>query len=188
MKALVFDYGAGNLFSLLRALEVLGVTPTIEADIRVCARRDELLILPGVGAFGPAATRLAPARVELAQALRAGRPCIGICLGMQLLFSSSEEGPGEGLGVFEGPVTKLRSNRCPHIGWSRVGDDEFYFAHSFACRPVDSTVIAARAQFETEDLVAIAKTKRVVGVQFHPEKSSTRGLALLGSLVREVTS
>ncbi len=188
MKALLFDYGAGNLFSLVRALEVVGVTPTIEADPLACARSTELLVLPGVGAFGHAAARLAPARAELAAQLAAGRPCLGICLGMQLLFDSSEEGEGAGLGVLRGPVTKLRTKRCPHIGWSKVDHDDFYFAHSFACRPTDPSVVRAMTQFDDERFASIVRRQRTVGVQFHPEKSSKAGLALLGSLVREVTS
>ena len=135
MKALVFDYGAGNLHSLARALEAIGVTPTIEADPVACARSSELLVLPGVGAFGAAVERLAPGRAALREELLSGRPCLGICLGLQLFFDSSEEGGGAGLGVIPGAVTRLTSKRCPHIGWTKVdGLPEMYFAHSFACR------------------------------------------------------
>jgi glutamine amidotransferase len=188
MKATLFDYGAGNLFSLVRALEVVGVTPTIEADPVACTRTNDLLVLPGVGAFGHAAARLAPARTLLAEQLSRGRPCLGICLGMQLLFETSEEGGGQGLGVIAGPVTRLRTPRCPHIGWSKVGDDDFYFAHSFACRPAEASVVRSTTEFEGERFASIVRWQRTVGVQFHPEKSSKVGLALLGTLVREVTS
>ncbi len=188
MKATLFDYGAGNLFSLVRALEVVGVAPTIEADPLACAKTNDLLVLPGVGAFGHAAARLAPARVALARQLAEGRPCLGICVGMQLLFEASEEGEGAGLGVIPGAVTRLRTPRCPHIGWSKVGEEDFYFAHSFACRPVDSSVVRASTTFDDERFASIVRWRRTVGVQFHPEKSSKAGLALLGTLVREVTS
>lgn len=188
MKALVFDYGAGNLFSLVRALEVIGVQAQVEADPLKCAASGELLVLPGVGAFGLAASRLAPARAELSRQLRGGRPCIGICLGMQVLFDASEEGAGEGLSLIEGRVTRLRSSRCPHIGWTRVGEDAVYFAHGYACRPRDERVVRASATFEGDVFPAIVRSANTIGVQFHPEKSSRRGVELLASLVREVTS
>lgn len=188
MKALVFDYGAGNLFSLLRALEVLGVDAAVEADPVRCAESDAPLVLPGVGAFGLAASRLAPARAALSRQLRDGRPCVGICLGMQLLFDASEEGAGDGLSVIDGRVTRLRSTRCPHIGWTRVDGGDFYFAHGFACRPRDAGVVEASASFDGDTFPAIVRRGRTVGVQFHPEKSSRRGVELLGRLLREVTS
>jgi len=189
MKALVFDYGAGNLHSLTRALEAVGVTPTVEADPVACARSSELLVLPGVGAFGLAAERLRPGRDALRAQLLAGRPCLGICLGMQLFFETSEESGGQGLGVLPGAVTRLTSRRCPHIGWTRVdGLDEMYFAHSFACRPEAPEVVSAWATHDGDRLAAIIKTKKLVGTQFHPEKSSAAGLALLKRLIDEVTT
>lgn len=189
MKATVFDFGAGNLHSLSRALARLGFEVQVQADAARCTTGTDLLVLPGVGAFGHAAARLAPGRDAVARALNDGLPCLGICLGMQLLFDDSEEGPGQGLGVVPGAVTRLRTRRTPHIGWTRVdGLSEMYFAHSFACRPADAGVVRAWAQHDDERLPAIVKAKRTVGVQFHPEKSSAAGLALLDALVREVTS
>jgi glutamine amidotransferase len=186
--AVLFDYGAGNLHSLARGLQKIGVSTRVEADPLACAASDELLVLPGVGAFGLAAGRLAPGRAALAAQLLAGRPCLGICLGMQLLFDASDEGPGLGLSVIPGAVTKLTTRRCPHIGWTSVGDAEYYFAHSYACHPVDQGVVRAWADHEGEAVAAIVRRGNTVGVQFHPEKSSTRGLALLRALVEEVTS
>ncbi len=189
MKALVFDYGAGNLHSLTRALEAVGVTPTVEADPVACARSGELLVLPGVGAFGLAAQRIAPGREALKQQLLDGRPCLGICLGMQLFFGSSEESAGEGLGVLAGSVTRLTSRRCPHIGWTKVdGLDEMYFAHSFACRPSDPSVVSAWAMHDGDKIAGIIRSKNLAGTQFHPEKSSKAGLALLQRLIHEVTT
>ncbi len=147
------------------------------------------MVLPGVGAFGVAAARLAPGLPSLRAALRAGQPCLGICLGMQLLFERSEEGEGEGLGVIAGDVTRLTGKRVPHMGWTAVGaHGEMYFAHSYACRPRQPSVVTAWAEHEGTRVAAMVKTRRTIGVQFHPEKSSTAGLALLGALVREVTS
>jgi imidazole glycerol-phosphate synthase subunit HisH len=190
MKATLFDYGAGNLHSLWRALTRLGLEVDVSTDARV---KTDLLVLPGVGAFGLAADRLAPARTALQASLQAGQPLLGICLGMQLLFDSSEEDastPGRGLSVVEGTVTRLQTRRVPHIGWSRLEGDgrAMYFAHSFACRPVDASVVTAWARHDDERFPAAVKQGRVAGVQFHPEKSSADGLALLEAVVREVTA
>ena len=103
MRVTLFDYGAGNLYSLARALRRAGAEVTLEGDPEQLLAGDAL-VLPGVGAFGPAAERLAPGRRMLARALADGFPCLGICLGMQLLFDGSAEGPGAGLGVLGGRV------------------------------------------------------------------------------------
>lgn len=188
MKATLFDTGAGNLHSLMRALAFVGVDCVVEADARKLAGAP-LVVLPGVGAFGTAAARLEPGRASLRAALLDGQPCLGICLGMQLLFDRSEEGGGEGLGLIPGTVTRLRARRVPHMGWTQVdGVGEMYFAHSFACRPESPEVVTAWARHEDTSVAAIVKAKRTIGVQFHPEKSSTGGLALLRTLVAEVTS
>jgi imidazole glycerol-phosphate synthase subunit HisH len=189
MKAILFDYGAGNLHSLGRALEAVGVTPAVEADPVACAASSDLLVLPGVGAFGLAAERLRPGREALKKQLLDGRPCLGICLGLQLFFDSSEEGGGEGLGVIPGAVTRLTAKRCPHIGWTRVdGLTEMYFAHSFACRPVNPEVVTAWAEHDGDRIASVVKFGRIAGTQFHPEKSSKAGLALLRQLIHEITS
>jgi len=189
MKALLFDYGAGNLHSLTRALEHLGVSVAVETDPLLCARSDQLLVLPGVGAFGSAAARLAPGREALRAQLLAGRPALGICLGMQLFFARSEEGPGLGLDTLPGTVRKLTTRRCPHIGWTHVeGFTQMYFAHSYACHPADASLVTAWADHEGEQVAGIVRAGRMAGTQFHPEKSSAAGLALLEQLLREVTS
>jgi imidazole glycerol-phosphate synthase subunit HisH len=188
MKALLFDTGAGNLHSLARALGTFGIECAVEPDPLKLPGAD-LVVLPGVGAFGTAAARLAPGRIALREALLAGQPCVGICLGMQLLFEGSEEGEGEGLGVIEGQVTRLEGQRVPHMGWTAVdGHAPMYFAHSYACRPQQPGLVTAWAHHEGKPVAAIVKTRRTVGLQFHPEKSSTAGLALLRTLVAEVTS
>ena len=115
----LFDYGAGNLHSLAKALEAAGARVRIEPDpLRVLAA--DALVLPGVGAFGAAAERLAPAAAEIRRALEDGFPCLGVCLGMQLLFEWSEEGDGRGLGILPGHVRRLRASRVPHMGWNAV--------------------------------------------------------------------
>lgn len=197
MKVTLLDLGAGNLYSLEKALRV--VLP--EADVKIeaepgAALATDLLVLPGVGAFGQAATRLGSARGELRAALAAGLPCIGICLGKQLLFERSEEGDGAGIGFIEGEVTRLAALRLPHMGWSRLEarvsglelPAAVYFAHSFACRPADPAVIVATASIEGDTFPAIVRQGNTIGAQFHPEKSSSAGVALLGRLARSVLS
>jgi glutamine amidotransferase len=189
VKAAVFDYGAGNLHSLSRSLAEVGLTVRIDTDAEQAVRDADLLVLPGVGAFGQAADRIGDARSILRDALLSGQPCLGICLGMQLFFASSEEGKGAGLGLLGGTVTRLAGRRVPHIGWTRVGDlGDMYFAHTYACRPADPAIVTEWAFHEGEKFAAMIRSSRTVGVQFHPEKSSRLGLSLLARLCAEVTS
>lgn len=197
MRVTLFDYGAGNLHSLSKALA------TVEgADVRVVedpvrAVDTEVLVLPGVGAFGAAAARLAPGREVMRAALERGLPCLGICLGMQLLFDSSEEGGGAGLGYFPGRVTRLAARRVPQMGWNRVEEDRtvpgamldtVYYANSFVCRAEDASVVTAWTTHEEDRFPAAVRRGRVVGVQFHPEKSSAAGVAFVQAFLREVAS
>jgi imidazole glycerol-phosphate synthase subunit HisH len=180
MRLAVFDYGAGNLHSLGKALCAPGIDVSIETDPLALLSADAI-VLPGVGAFGIAASRLAPARAALATALGAGLPCLGICLGMQLLFDTSDESPGVlGLGIIAGPVTRLRSARVPHMGWNAVsGFGVAYFAHSYACRPADESVVTAWTVEDRDRFPSAVRWRNVVGVQFHPEKSSAPGVRFI---------
>jgi imidazole glycerol-phosphate synthase subunit HisH len=190
MNVTVFDYGAGNLHSLRRALEAAGARVAFEADPERLLAGD-LLVLPGVGAFGQAAARIAPARVRVAQALRDGHPCLGVCLGMQLLFDSSEEGAGQGLGFFGGGVRRLATRRVPHMGWNRIewqGAAEpalrsAYFAHGYAADAAASHTVAT-AQHEGRTFAAAVAHARTLGVQFHPEKSGVEGVRWLAARVK----
>ncbi len=193
MKINVFDYGAGNLHSLAKAIDVPGVTVTIEPD-PVRAVNADALVLPGVGAFSAAADRLAPGRDVMRDAAAAGLPILGICLGMQLLLDESEEGPGQGLGVIPGRVTRLQSRRVPQIGWNAidvVADPLLaaaplalaYYANSFVCRPTDGRCVIAWSEHDGDRFAAAVRAGNVVGVQFHPEKSSTAGVRLLHEFV-----
>ncbi|HZS60070.1 MAG TPA: imidazole glycerol phosphate synthase subunit HisH [Gemmatimonadaceae bacterium] len=185
MRLAIFDYGAGNLHSLNKALQAPGVIVSVETDpLRLLSA--DAMILPGVGAFGAAAARLAPARAEIAAALSAGLPCLGICLGLQLLFESSEESPGApGLGIISGQVRRLRASRVPHIGWNTVdwgqrgAPSVAYFAHSYACRPHDEAVVTAWTVEGEDRFPSAVRWRNVVGVQFHPEKSSAPGVCFL---------
>lgn len=196
MRVTILDYGAGNLHSLAKALAESA------SDVRVetapaAALDGDVLVLPGVGAFGHAARQLAPARATLRDAIREGFPCLGICLGMQLLFDGSEEGEGAGLGVIPGRVTRLRARRVPHIGWTRIdapSDRSFarapvdvaYYANGFACRPEREGVVRAWSIHEDDRFPAMVRDGSIIGVQFHPEKSSRAGVAFLGELISEI--
>lgn len=195
MRVTILDYGAGNLHSLAKALDDGATAVRIEAD-PVAALDTDVLVLPGVGAFGHAAVRLAPAREEIRDAIHGGLPCVGICLGMQLLFTESDEGDGAGLDVIDGRVTRVQARRVPHIGWSMIegADDQAfarapldvaYYANGFACRPARSDVVRAWSVHENDRFPAMVREGSAVGVQFHPEKSSRAGVAFLRALVRE---
>ena len=197
----VLDYGVGNLHSLEKALAPTQLPIRVDDDPEraVDPAVTSVLVLPGVGAFTMAANRLAPARNAIRAAIDAGLAVIGICLGMQLLFDASEEGPGDGLGVIAGRVRRLRAARVPQIGWNTVeptGDEPLlidaplpsvaYYANSFVCEPFDECVVLARSSYETDRFAAVVRggpQRNVVGVQFHPEKSSASGVRFLQSLV-----
>jgi glutamine amidotransferase len=189
----IADYGMGNRRSVEKALEHVGASAIVTRDHDVL-REAAGVILPGVGAF-PEAMRnvraLALDRV-LAEVADSGVPVLGICLGMQLMFESSDEHEGAtGLGLLGGTVTRLDAPRVPHIGWNLVamrrrarlveGFGEaaaFYHVHTFACRPSDDRDIVGEGRYG-EAFASIVERGNLYGVQFHPEKSSRDGLALL---------
>jgi imidazole glycerol-phosphate synthase subunit HisH len=190
MRITLFDYGAGNLHSLAKALSAPGVELRVEAD-PLLALDTGLLVLPGVGAFGAAAARLAPGREAMRTAVAQGLPCLGRCRGRQLLFEGSDEGPGEGLGLFRGRATRLRSRRVPHIGWNSVEGGETglasaYYANSYACRPESPGEVSAWTEYEGDRFPAVVRRGKLLGVQFHPEKSSSAGVRFLQSFLSEV--
>ena len=195
MRVTLFDYGAGNLHSLAKALASPGVELAIESD-PVQALETDALVLPGVGAFQQAAARLAPGRDAMRVAMAGGLPTLGICLGMQLLFDESEEGAGQGIGAIPGHVERLRADRVPHIGWNTIeatGDSLFvsaplevaYYANSFVCRPRDVMRVTAWSQHEDDRFAAAVRCGQTVGVQFHPEKSSREGVEFVRAFVEE---
>lgn len=195
MKVTVFDYGAGNIHSLAKAL---ATTPDVEVHVQEDPARaldTEVLVLPGVGAFGAAAARLLPGLSAMRRAVEDGLPCLGICLGMQLLFDASDEGEGAGLGLFRGRVTRLRSRRVPHIGWNSVQEDtavtgaplgSVYYAHSFACRAEEPDAVVGWTTHEEDRFPAAVRRGKVLGVQFHPEKSSGAGVRFVRAFLEEV--
>lgn len=199
MRATILDYGAGNLHSLAKAL-AFAADVRVEADVP-SALDSDLLVLPGVGAFGPASATLTPHRDAIRAAIAGGLPVLGVCLGMQLLFDESDEAPGPGLGVFSGRVERLNEPRVPQIGWNDVRNDgdtalasaglmTAYYANSFVSRPTGSAerCVTAWSTYGASRFPAVIRSGAVVGVQFHPEKSSAPGLAFLASVIREITA
>ncbi len=191
-RVTIFDYGAGNLHSLGKALDVDGdVVVRLERD-PVAAVDTDALVLPGVGAFTNAAARLDSGRNVMRDAILAGLPTLGICLGMQLLFDTSEEGPGAGLGVIPGRVRRLAAERIPQIGWNSVETmDETlpeiaYFANSYVCEPDDASVVVAYTTHERDRFASVVTIANAIGVQFHPEKSSATGVRFVRDFVRGV--
>ncbi|MFO7892426.1 MAG: imidazole glycerol phosphate synthase subunit HisH [Longimicrobiales bacterium] len=192
MKLLLFDYGTGNLHSLRKALERQGAEVVEGAELE----RVDGLVLPGVGAFGAAAERLADRADAIRGAVADGLPVLGICLGMQLLLDASDEGSGSGLGLIPGRVRRLRAERVPHMGWNVVRSDDalfrgvsghrFYFANSYVADPAAGADVVAWARHEGDRFPAVVRKGAVMGTQFHPEKSGESGLRLLANFVAMV--
>ncbi len=190
MEVGLLDSGAGNLHSLRKAIERFGVRTRVSDDWNTVLASDAL-ILPGVGAFGAAVGSLPDDPEPIREALDAGLPCLGICLGMQLLFESSEEAGGSGIGLIKGTVRRLVANTVPHIGWNDVEvapDTDVgivepglvaYFANSFVCHPADDSCVVAWSSVDAVRFPSVVRYRNTWGVQFHPEKSSTPGLALI---------
>jgi len=186
VRVTIFDYGAGNLHSLAKAIDQPETEVRLAVDPAAAVDTD-VLILPGVGAFGPAAARLGAGRHVMRSALEGGLPCLGICLGMQLLFERSDEGPGLGLGLIPGRVQRIEARRAPHIGWNTIefsADPLFeaarleiaYFANGYVCRPESDACVVAWTTHEQTRFPAAIRCGNTLGVQFHPEKSSATGI------------
>jgi imidazole glycerol-phosphate synthase subunit HisH len=195
----IVDYGMGNRRSVEKALEHVGAGPRLTADHAVIRAADGI-VLPGVGAFPEAMRRLRAGGTDelIRERAEAGVPLLGLCLGMQLLFDASDEHEGAtGLGLLPGRVTALRAPRVPHIGWNLVtferrsplteglGDAAaFYHVHSLAPEPDHEHDVVGRGEYGGDRFVSIVERGNVMGVQFHPEKSSRDGLALLRNFTR----
>ncbi len=204
MLAAIVDYGSGNLRSVAKALERVGAT-TLVASSPAEVEAADLLVLPGVGAFGDCVGNL-HARgwwEPIAAWLRAERPFLGICLGYQLLFESSEESPATaGFGRFRGHVRRFDSTllKVPQIGWNRITpvhpadplwhdlgpDPHVYFVHSFYPEPADPATVAATCDYGIRFAAAVSGPGPLLATQFHPEKSQRAGLGLLRNFLAQV--
>ena len=194
----IVDYGMGNRRSVEKALEHVGANPVLTADHAVLRSADGIVV-PGVGAFPEAMRRFRAAGFDelIRERAATGVPVLGLCLGMQLLFDSSDEHEGAaGLGLLPGRVTALRAPRVPHIGWNLVTFERpsalteglgaaaaFYHVHSLVAEAANEDDVVGRGEYG-DRFVSIVERGNVMGVQFHPEKSSRDGLALLRNFTR----
>lgn len=212
MRVALLDFGVGNLHSLGKALQAGGADVIVHTDASA-ALRETALVLPGVGAFGAAAERLGGSADRIRDRLLDGHPCLGICLGMQLLYDCSEEAEGLGIGLLPGRVRRLQVQRTPQMGWNSIvpepsrreesavpgeeaaaerllsGVDELvvYYANRYVVPPPppDGTVIAW-SEYEGDRFPAIVRFANTWGTQFHPEKSGRAGLRMIHNFVAAV--
>ncbi len=194
----LIDYGAGNMKSVANALKFL------EVPYKVCLVPGDLagtdrIILPGVGHFAPAAKRLYESGIAdtIKDRVDKETPLLGICLGLQLLLSSSEEAPGtNGLNIISGKVITLKTTCVPHIGWNKVtpvnqdelfpeqAENYFYFAHSFIASDINPQNVLATTRIDDIVFPSVLRDKNAWGVQFHPEKSDKAGLDIIRRFAR----
>jgi glutamine amidotransferase len=198
MRIAIFDYGAGNLFSLKEALRRNGAEDvSIIYDMKDLGSYDGL-VLPGVGNFDPAIKSIEKDAGSLTAAIDGGMPVMGICLGMEMLFDRSEEGRRKGLKVLDGEVVMLPKGKVkvPHMGWNNLkirGKSRFlrgvkdnswvYFVHSYRAAPGDKKIIVATSDYGTS-VPAVLEKGNLVGVQFHPEKSGSVGAVMIKNFLK----
>jgi imidazole glycerol-phosphate synthase subunit HisH len=200
----VIDYDMGNLHSACKGLEKAGATPLVTDSPNDLDRADAI-VLPGVGSFDPAVQHLRSRHLEapIKKAIASGKPFLGICLGLQILFEGSEEGRESGLGIVAGMVRRFRSEpglTIPHMGWNRLelsqgnnfvwqdlpANPYVYFVHSYYVDPVDPQIRAATTTHGSQTVTAAIARDNLVAVQFHPEKSADNGLKILSNFVANV--
>lgn len=195
----IVDYGMGNLRSVQKAFQFIGADAAVTSDSGTI-KNAKAIVLPGVGAFKDAVKNLNEKGLtgRIVDDIREGKPYFGICLGMQILFSESEEGgPVDGLGVLPGNVTKIAEGvKIPHMGWNTVNirtenelfdevksdSDRFYFVHSYRAVPDDKEIICTTTDYGDEFVSSIS-TGNIFACQFHPEKSGSTGLKILSNFV-----
>jgi glutamine amidotransferase len=190
LRVAIFDYGAGNLFNITLALRSQGLDARVVDTIPESSEFDGL-VLPGVGNFRPAMSRLRQYRDRITEIAARGPPVLGICLGMQLMFESSEEGPADGLGLVKGKVVRLPDSvKIPHMGWNQLNVNKpggilegisngswCYFVHSYIPH-ADESIVAAQTEYGVP-FPSVIHSGTLIGTQFHPEKSGKIGAALL---------
>ncbi|MDZ8222254.1 MULTISPECIES: imidazole glycerol phosphate synthase subunit HisH [unclassified Nostoc] len=200
----VVDYEMGNLHSVCKGLEKAGATPNVTYSPKELEQADAI-VLPGVGAFDPAVQHLRSRGLEqpIKEAIASGKPFLGICLGLQILFESSAEGTQPGLGIIKGKVRRFRPEpdiTIPHMGWNQLemtqpksilwehlpSEPWVYFVHSYYVDPIDPLIRAATVTHGTQTVTAAIAHENLMAVQFHPEKSSNIGLQILSNFVAQV--
>jgi len=196
----IVDYGMGNLRSVQKALESVGASAKITQSADEILKADKI-VLPGVGAFAVAMDKLKALNLikPLKKVIKCDKPFLGICLGLQLLFTESQEARGvKGLNIFKGTVKKFQSLKVPHIGWNQIkinsennsqlfseitDKSNMYFCHSYFVDPKDKKITAATTDYGIDFVSAVAKGN-IIGVQFHPEKSQKTGLKILENFTK----
>ena len=197
----VIDYDMGNLHSVCKGLEKAGAITQVTDSPQEISQADGV-VLPGVGSFDPAMQHLKERNLvePIKQTIASGKPFLGICLGLQILFESSEEGQEKGLGIIKGKVHRFQSEpnlTIPHMGWNSLDliqsqhplwrdiplSTYVYFVHSYYVSPVDTDVISAQVTHGTQKVTAAIAKNNLMAVQFHPEKSSEYGLQMLTNFV-----
>ena len=200
----VVDYEMGNLHSVCKGLEKAGATPKITHSFKEIEKADAV-VLPGVGAFDPAVQHLRSRGLEqpIKDTIASGKPFLGICLGLQILFESSAEGTQPGLGIVKGKVKRFIPEpdiTIPHMGWNQLEITQpksimwehlpsqpwVYFVHSYYVEPTDPQIRAAIVTHGTQTVTAAIAHENLMAVQFHPEKSSNIGLQILSNFVAQV--
>ncbi|MDA1316946.1 MAG: imidazole glycerol phosphate synthase subunit HisH [bacterium] len=198
----IIDYGINNLDSVKNALDKLTIPTVVTRDPKIL-KQSRALVLPGVGAAVTGMQNLRESELDqlIINEVNDGKPILGICLGMQLLMNWSNEGDVDCLGVINGTVEKLANNmKVPQIGWNQVqimnaqsplftdipNESNFYFVHSYYCKPTDEITIAGTTTYGQSFCSVMAK-KNIVGVQFHPEKSGKAGFQLLRNFINYFT-
>lgn len=193
-EIIIIDYGTGNIASLKNSFAFLGIPVKVSSDRQKIAKAEKL-VLPGVGAFKPAREKLREQGLDelVSDKVQQGTPLLGICLGMQLLFSRSLEfGECRGLDLIPGTVEAITGvKKIPHMGWNQlhitrsdpvlkeIADNSyFYFVHSFICKPENAGLVTAKCWYG-EDFCAVIRKNNILGTQFHPEKSGWMGLKIL---------
>ncbi|MEO0455037.1 MAG: imidazole glycerol phosphate synthase subunit HisH [Cyanobacteria bacterium P01_A01_bin.114] len=201
----VIDYDMGNLHSACKGLQVAGATTIVTDKVSDLEAADGV-VLPGVGAFDPAMQHLRSRHLvqPIRDIIASGKPFLGICLGLQVLFDGSEEGSEAGLGVLQGTIKHFTPEpglTIPHMGWNQLNLHQpnapmwqnisanawVYFVHSYYAAPTDPSVIAATVTHGTQSVTAAVAKDNLMAVQFHPEKSSTSGLQVLANFVEVVS-
>lgn len=197
----VIDYDMGNLHSACKGLAIAGAEPQI-TDLAADLERADALVLPGDGAFDPAMQHLHSRDLvqPIRAAIAAGKPFLGICLGLQLLFDASDEGQSAGLGIIPGQIRRFRPEpgiTIPHMGWNQLTltqpnhplwrnlhtGDWVYFVHSFYAEPEETAVVAATTTHGTQTVTAAIARDNIMAMQYHPEKSAPAGLVMLENFV-----
>ncbi|MBW4614814.1 MAG: imidazole glycerol phosphate synthase subunit HisH [Desmonostoc vinosum HA7617-LM4] len=200
----VVDYDMGNLHSVCKGLEKAGATPNVTYSPKELERADAI-VLPGVGAFDPAVQHLRSRGLEqpIKEAIASGKPFLGICLGLQILFESSSEGTQPGLGIVRGKVRRFIPEpniTIPHMGWNQLeftqpksilwehlpANPWVYFVHSYYVDPIEAQIRAATVTHGNQTVTAAIAHENLMAVQFHPEKSSNIGLQILSNFVAQV--